>query len=178
MLHLVYLLKTSFYYNNSAATALSVPYKQKYIKQKGAAGSLQYQLLPELTVVVAPWDRGMNLHPVLYKCPEPPSSEYRHVGSTELLSFLSCLSGWWEKTSTPSIHIMTLLYLLPRAYAMVAAVYSCSGATDRCSKQLCGRCRQNSAQMAIGKLQHFCRWLSFVCIIFMLPSSVLWVSPS
>lgn len=93
IVHIVYQPKTPFGYSDYPAIALSVPYKEeKYIKQKveGAPESLQYQLLPELAVVVAPWDKGMTLHPLMYTCPEPHSSECRHVGSTELLSLLSC----------------------------------------------------------------------------------------
>lgn len=55
----------------------SVLHKQeKYIKLKSTAASLQYQLLQDLAILTAPWDRGMHLHPLLYKCPETSSSEY------------------------------------------------------------------------------------------------------
>lgn len=111
---------------------------------KDAATSLQYQLLPELAAVVAPWDRGSNLHPLLNKCPEPPFFfwiQACRLCRAAQLSLLQVAEWVVRKSSTSSICVMTLVHLLPGTQTAVAAVYSRPRAMDRCCKQWCGRCR-------------------------------------
>lgn len=164
--------------NDSEATALSVPYKQeKYIKQtiggcwwkpaisapsRAHRSSTLRQRYESVSIAVQ----------ILWA-----SFFWIQTCRLYIAAQLSILQGaeWVvQKPSTSSICI-TLLYLLPGAHAIAAAVYSCRGAMERCNKQLCGRYRQSSAQIATGELQHFCRWLlTFICIIFMRGVGTRW----
>lgn len=53
------------------------------------------------------------------------------------------VAKWVVRKSGTSSAGMTLLNLLPGAFAMVAAVYFCPGATGRCNKERCGGCWQS-----------------------------------
>lgn len=169
--------------NDSAGTAASIPYKQeKYIKQtiegcwwkpaipapsRAHRSSTLRQRYESVSIAVQiPWASIFWIQTCrLYRAAQ--------------LSILQVTEWVVRKSSTSSTCITTLLYLLPGAHAIAAAVCSCRGAMERCNKQLCGRYRQSPPQLATGELQHFCRWLlTFLCIVFKSPSSILWVFPS